>query len=72
MPEADAMDAPEVMEKVFSILKRELSAEEYLIYLQTITPKIGDSKKELRDITAKMRIEEILRRAKQIELSMSA
>ncbi len=31
MSEASAAETPKVMEKVFNILKRELSAEEYLI-----------------------------------------
>jgi hypothetical protein len=40
MSEAAAAESPKVMEKVFNILKRELSAEKYLIYLQAITPRI--------------------------------
>lgn len=34
-----AAETSKVIEKVFNILKRELSAEEYLIYLQAIAPK---------------------------------
>lgn len=71
MSEATAIEAPKVMEKVFSILKKELSAEEYLVYLQTITPRIGNSTKELRDITKKMNLEEVLRKAKLMEKSLS-
>jgi hypothetical protein len=72
MSEAAAIEAPKVMEKVFSILKKELSAEEYLVYLQTITPRIGNSTKELRDITKKMSLEEVLRKAKLMEKSLNA
>ncbi len=71
MSEAAAVEAPKVMEKVFNILKKELSAEEYLIYLQTITPRIGDATAELRDITKKMSLEEVLRRAKRIEKKLN-
>jgi len=39
MSEATAIEAPKVMEKVFNILKKELSKEEYLVYLQAIIPK---------------------------------
>ena len=67
MPEAATAEIPKVMEKVFNILKRELSAEEYLIYLQTITLRIGDATAELRDITKKMSLEDVVRRAKQME-----
>lgn len=71
MPEA-ATETPKVMEKVFNILKRELSAEEYLIYLQTITPKIGDATAELKDITKKMSLEYVIRRAKKMEKTSKA
>ncbi len=67
MSEAAAAETPKVMEKVFNILKRELSAEEYLIYLQTITLRIGDATAQLRDITKKMSLEDVVRRAKQME-----
>lgn len=72
MSEAAAAESPKVMEKVFNILKRELSAEEYLVYLQTITPRIGDPTAQLRDITKKMSLEDVLRRAKRIEKTMKA
>ncbi len=55
------------MEKVFNILKRELNAEEYLIYLQAITPRIGEATAQLRDITRKMSLEDVVRRAKKME-----
>ena len=67
MPEAAAAETPKVMEKVFNILKRELSAEEYLIYLKAITPMIGNATAQLRDITKKMSLEDVVRRAKKME-----
>ena len=67
MSEAAAAETPNVMEKVFNILKRELSAEEYLLYLQTITPRIGDATTELRDITKKTSLDDVIRRAKKTE-----
>lgn len=72
MSEAAAAETPTVMEKVFNILKRELSREEYLIYLQTITPRIGDATAQLKNITEKMSLEEVLRRAKQMGKTMKA
>ncbi|MFZ3060204.1 MAG: hypothetical protein WA102_10785 [Candidatus Methanoperedens sp.] len=72
MSEAAAAESPKVMEKVFNILKRELSAEEYLIYLQAITPRIGDATAQLRDITKKMSLEDVLRRARRIEKTIKA
>jgi hypothetical protein len=67
MPEAAAAEIPKVMEKVFNILKRELSAEEYLIYLKAITPMIGNATVQLRDITKKMSLEDVVRRVKKME-----
>jgi hypothetical protein len=66
-PEAAAAETPKVMEKVFNILKRELSAEEYLIFLKAITPIIGNATAQLRDITMKMSLEDAVRRAKKME-----
>ena len=67
MPEAATAEIPKVMEKVFNILKRELSAEEYLIYLKAITPMIGNATAQLMDITKKMSLEDVVRRAKKME-----
>ena len=67
MSEAAAAEPPTVMEKVFNILKKELSKEEYLIYLQAITPRIGDATKELRELTKQMSLEDVLRKAKKME-----
>ncbi len=66
-PEGAAAETPKVMEKVFNILKRELSAEEYLIYLKAITPMIGNATAQLRNITKKMSLEDVVRRAKKME-----
>ena len=67
MPEAAAAEIPKVMEKVFNIHKRELSAEEYLIYLKAITPMIGNATVQLRDITKKMSLEDVILKAKKME-----
>ena len=67
MSEAAAGEIPKIMEKVFNILKRELSAEEYLIYLKAITPMIGNATAQLRDITKKMSLEDVVQRAKKME-----
>jgi hypothetical protein len=71
MSEATTADVPKVMEKVFNILKKELSKEEYLIYLQTITPRIGDATKELRELTKKMSLDDILQKAKKMEKKLN-
>ena len=55
------------MNKAFGILRKELSVEEYLIYLQAITPRIGDATKEFRDKTEIMSLKEAVERAKEIE-----
>jgi len=67
MPEAATAEVPKVMEKVFNILKRELNAEEYLIYLQAITPRTGEATAKLRDNNKKIRLEDAVRRAKKME-----
>ncbi len=61
MSEGMTAETQKVMEKVFNILKKELNAEEYLIYLQAITPRLGDATAELRDLTKKMSLEISLR-----------
>jgi len=55
------------MNKAFDILRKELSVEEYLIYLQAITPRVGNAAKELRDKTEIMSLKEVIERAKEIE-----
>jgi hypothetical protein len=58
---------PEVMEKTFTILKQELNTEEYLIYLQVITPRLGDATRELREKTAGFSLQEVFDGAKRVE-----
>ncbi len=70
MSEATAIEDTKVMEKVFNILKKELSKEEYLVYLQAIIPRIGDANKELRELTKKMNLEDILQKAKKMEKTL--
>ena len=57
----------EVMEKTFTILKQELNTEEYLIYLQVITPRLGDATRELRDKTKSLSLQEVFDGAKRVE-----
>jgi hypothetical protein len=40
----------EVVRKVLNIAERELNLEEYARFLAAITPKVGDSVKELREL----------------------
>ncbi len=61
------MNVDEVVTKVFKILRKELNAEEYLIYLKAITPRIGDSVKELREKTKDLSLENIIEKAKDFE-----
>lgn len=42
-----------------------IAREEYLTYLETITPKVGDATKELRDKTRSIKLEAVLREAKR-------
>jgi len=56
-----------VLNKVFKILRRELSIEEYVTYLKMVTPKIGDATKELREITKDLSLDEVIKGSKEIE-----
>jgi len=56
-----------VMRKALGILKSELSREEYLLYLEAITPKIGDATKELREKSRALDLETVLREALKSE-----
>jgi hypothetical protein len=58
-----------VLNKVFKILRRELSIEEYVSYLQMLTPKIGDATEELREITKDLSLDEVISGSKEIEKS---
>ena len=55
----------EVLRKVLKITERELTLEEYARFLAVITPKVGDSVKELREYRDKATYEEILERLKK-------
>ncbi|MCK4735313.1 MAG: hypothetical protein KAT65_22865 [Methanophagales archaeon] len=56
-----------VLNRVFGILRRELSAEEYVTYLQMVTPRIGDATKELREKTKDLSLDEVIKGAEKIE-----
>jgi hypothetical protein len=62
----------DVMEKAFMILKQELNAEEYLIYLQVITPRLGDATKELHEKTEGLSLHEVFDGAKSMEQRIGA
>ena len=55
----------EVVKKVLNIAERELNFEEYARFLVAITPKVGDSVKELREYRDKATYEEILERLRR-------
>jgi hypothetical protein len=61
------MEEVKVMEKALNILKQELTAGEFLIYLQTITPRIGDATEELGEKTEGITLRELVERAKEME-----
>jgi len=56
-----------VLNKVFRILRRALSIEEYVSYLRMVTPKIGDATEELREITKDLSLDEVINGSKEIE-----
>ncbi len=55
----------EVVRKALDILKERLSAEEYARFLAAITPKVGDSVKELREFRDSETEEEFLERMRK-------
>jgi hypothetical protein len=55
----------EVIRKVLNIAEREFNIEEYARFLATLTPKVGDSVKELREYRDKATYEEILERLRK-------
>ncbi len=57
----------EVVSKALKILRRELTDEEFLLYLQAITPKRGDSVKGIEEKTKDLTFDEILKMAKKAE-----
>ncbi|WP_457550674.1 hypothetical protein [Archaeoglobus sp.] len=54
------MKSEDVLIKALRILKRELTEEEFAIYLQQITKRSGNSVKELREKTKNLTIEELV------------
>jgi len=57
----------EVFDKAMKILKRELSSREFLLFLQAITPKEGDSVKELEEKTKDLTLDDVLKLIKKAE-----
>lgn len=55
----------EVVKKALEVLKEKLSVEEYARFLVAITPKVGDSVKELREFRDSETEEEFLKRMKK-------
>ena len=55
----------EVVRKVLNIAERELNIEEYARFLATLTPKVGDSVKELRVYRDNATYDEILERLRK-------
>ncbi|MEE8168081.1 MAG: hypothetical protein V3T58_04335 [Candidatus Hydrothermarchaeales archaeon] len=49
-----------ILEKVFDLAKKELNPVEYAKFLMIITPKIGDSVKEIRKFRDTIREEEFM------------
>jgi len=56
------------MEKALNILKRELSGEEFLTYLESITPKVGDATKELSEKTEGINLQEVIEKTKGMKI----
>ncbi len=54
-----------ILEKIIDIAKRELNPVEYARFLALITPKRGDTVKELRELRDKETCEEIVERLKK-------
>jgi len=61
------MRSEEVMVKALKILEKELTNEEFLIYLQAITKRAGDSVKELRESTKNLSLSDVTKMAKKFE-----
>ncbi len=59
-------ESASVLKKALDILKNELNREEYLTYLEAITPKIGDATKELKDKTKTLDLNTVLNEAQKI------
>jgi len=61
------MKSEEVMLKALKILEKELTNEEFLVYLQAITRRAGDSVKELREKTKGLSLNKVVEIAKKFE-----
>ena len=59
-----------ILEKVVSMAKRELDPVEYARFVTLITPKTGDSTKELREIRDVESYEVILERLKKVNVQI--
>jgi hypothetical protein len=57
-----------ILENVVSMAKRELDPVEYVRFLTLITPKTGDSTKELREIRDVESYDEIVERLKKVNV----
>jgi hypothetical protein len=57
----------EVMAKALKILKKELTNEEFAIYLQQITKRSGDSVKELRERTENLSLDDVIKMVKKYQ-----
>jgi hypothetical protein len=57
-----------ILEKVVYMAKRELDPVEYARFLTLITPKTGDSTKELREVRDVESYDEIVERLKRVNV----
>ena len=57
----------EIMAKALEILKRELTNEEFAIFLQHIVKRSGDSVKELREKTENLSLDEFVKMIKKYQ-----
>jgi len=61
------MKGEEVMVKALRILKRELTNEEFAIYLQQITRRSGNSVEELREKTKDLTLDDLVKMIKKYQ-----
>lgn len=55
----------EVLEKVLKLAKEELPYDEYVQFLEIITPKVGDAAKEIRRLRDKLTDRDIIKILKE-------
>ncbi|MBU2560232.1 hypothetical protein KKA03_04995 [archaeon] len=65
---SSAVSAEAVMRKALDILKSELNREEYLAYLEAITPRTGDAAKDLKDKTKTLDMKTIIKEARKFQV----